>query len=43
MLAAVVAQYGALTMPLAILWALCLAVAIWRQPAGEPRITTARS
>lgn len=32
MLAAVVAQYGAFTTPLAILWALCLAVAIWRQP-----------
>ncbi|MGI8992979.1 MAG: hypothetical protein ACR2FP_01645 [Nocardioidaceae bacterium] len=34
-LAAVVAQYGALTSPLAILWALCLAVAIWRQPTTE--------
>ncbi len=33
MLAAVVAQYGAYTTPLAILWSLCLAVAIWRQPA----------
>jgi hypothetical protein len=31
-LAAVVAQYGAFTTPLAILWALSLAVAIWRQP-----------
>ena len=31
-LAAVVAQYGALTTLVAILWALCLAVAIWRQP-----------
>jgi len=35
MIAAVVAQYGAFTTPLAILWALCLAVAIWRQPAGD--------
>ncbi len=34
-LAAVVAQYGAYTTPLAILWALCLAVAIWRQPADN--------
>ncbi|HYJ67485.1 MAG TPA: hypothetical protein VEX15_07455 [Nocardioidaceae bacterium] len=32
MIAAVVAQYGAYTTPLGILWALCLAVAIWRQP-----------
>jgi hypothetical protein len=32
MIAAVVAQYGAFTTPLGILWALCLAVAIWRQP-----------
>ena len=31
MIAAVVAQYGAYTTPLGILWALCLAVAIWRQ------------
>jgi len=36
MLAAVVAQLGAFTTPLAILWALCLAVAIWRQPANDP-------
>jgi len=35
MVAAVAAQYGAFTTPLAILWALCLAVAIWRQPAGD--------
>ena len=35
MIAGVVAQYGAYTTPLAILWALCLAVAIWRQPAGD--------
>ena len=35
MIAAVVAQYGAYTTPLAILWALCLAVAIWRQPAAD--------
>ena len=33
MIAAVVAQYGAFTTPLAIVWALCLAVAIWRQPS----------
>jgi hypothetical protein len=32
MLAAVAAQFGAYTTPLGILWALCLAVAIWRQP-----------
>jgi hypothetical protein len=31
MLAAVVAQYGAFTTPLGILWGLCLAVALWRQ------------
>jgi hypothetical protein len=33
MLAAVVISLGAFTTPLAILWALCLAVAIWREPA----------
>jgi hypothetical protein len=33
-LAASVAQYGALASPVGILWALCLAVAIWRQPAA---------
>jgi hypothetical protein len=32
---AVIAQYGAFTTPLAILWSLCLAVAIWRQPAAD--------
>jgi hypothetical protein len=32
MLLAVAAQYGAYTTPLAIFWALGLAVAIWRQP-----------
>ena len=32
MLAAVVALYGGLATPVAILWALSLAVAIWRQP-----------
>ena len=31
-LAASVAQYGAYSSPVGILWALCLAVAIWRQP-----------
>jgi hypothetical protein len=31
-LAAVVAQYGAYTTLLGVIWALCLAVAIWRQP-----------
>ncbi len=31
-LAAVVAQYGGLATPVAILWALSLGVAIWRQP-----------
>ena len=31
-LAAVIAQYGGLATPVAILWALSLAVAIWRQP-----------
>jgi steroid 5-alpha reductase family enzyme len=35
MILSVLAQYGALTTPLAILWSLCLAVAIWRQPAGH--------
>jgi hypothetical protein len=34
-IAAVVAQYGAFTTPLAILWALCLAVVIWRQPDAD--------
>ncbi len=34
MLAAVVAQFGAFATPIAILWALSLAVAIWRQPAS---------
>ena len=43
MLAAVVAQLGAFTTPLAILWALCMAVAIWRQPAAQAHIITARS
>jgi hypothetical protein len=33
MLAAGLAQYGAFATPLGILWGLCLAVAIWRQPA----------
>jgi chromate transport protein ChrA len=33
-LAASVAQYGAYSVPVGILWALCLAVAIWRQPAS---------
>lgn len=32
MLAAVLAQYGAFATPLGILWGLCLAVALWRQP-----------
>jgi hypothetical protein len=31
-LAASIAQFGAYSSPLGILWALCLAVAIWRQP-----------
>lgn len=35
MLVAVLAQYGAYTSPLAILWALWLAVALWRQPAAQ--------
>ena len=33
-LVAVAAQFGAFTTPVAILWAFCLAVAIWRQPQG---------
>ena len=33
-LLAVLAQYGAFTTPFTILWSLCLAVAIWRRPAG---------
>ena len=33
-LVAVAAQLGAFTTPVAILWAFCLAVAIWRQPQG---------
>lgn len=33
MLIAVIAQFGAFTTPLGILWALCLAVAIWREPS----------
>ena len=32
-LVAVVAQFGAYTTPLAIIWSFCLAVGIWRQPA----------
>jgi hypothetical protein len=32
-LAASAAQYGAYSIPVAILWALCLTVALWRQPA----------
>jgi hypothetical protein len=32
---AVIAQYGAFTTPLAILWSLCLAVAIWRRPTVD--------
>ncbi|RYP86271.1 hypothetical protein EKO23_09975 [Nocardioides guangzhouensis] len=32
MMAAVLAQVGAIAEPVAILWALCVAVAIWRQP-----------
>jgi hypothetical protein len=33
-LGAVLVQQGAYATPIAILWALCLAVAIWRQPEG---------
>jgi hypothetical protein len=40
-LGAVVALMGAYTVPVAILWALCTAVAIWRQPA--PASVEARS
>jgi hypothetical protein len=36
MLAATLAQYGAYTTPLAILWGLCLAVALWRTPTPAP-------
>jgi hypothetical protein len=43
MLAAIGAQYGAFTAALAILWALCLAVAIWRQPATQPHTLRAGS
>jgi hypothetical protein len=32
---AVIAQYGAFTTPLAILWSLCLAIAFWRAPRAE--------
>jgi hypothetical protein len=35
MILAVLAQYGGFTTPLAILWSLCLAVAIWRRPTIE--------
>ena len=35
MVAAVVVQLGAFTTPMAILWALCLAVAIWRGPSAD--------
>lgn len=38
-LAAVLAQYGAFTTPLAILWALGLAVALWRAPAAEATVS----
>jgi hypothetical protein len=31
---AVAAMYGGFTVPIAILWALCMSVAIWRQPAA---------
>lgn len=37
MLAAVVAQYGAYTTPLGILWGLCLAVGIWSEPQHSSR------
>ncbi len=30
------AQYGAYVTPVAILWALCLSVALWRAPAASP-------
>ena len=33
-LAAVVAMMGAFAIPLALVWAIALAVAIWRQPAA---------
>jgi hypothetical protein len=35
MIVAVLVQYGAFTTPLAIVWSLCLAVAIWRQPTDH--------
>jgi hypothetical protein len=35
MLAAVAVQYGSYATPMGILWALCLAVAIWRGPAAD--------
>jgi hypothetical protein len=35
-LVAVSAMYGAFAIPMALLWALCLAVAIWRQ--HEPTV-----
>ena len=35
MMAVVIAQYGGFATPLGILWALCLAVAIWRQPTSS--------
>jgi len=35
-LGAVVAMMGAFTVPVAILWALCTAVAVWRRPAPAP-------
>ena len=39
-LGAVLALMGAFTVPVAILWALCTAVAVWRRPAPENGATS---
>lgn len=41
-LVTVLAQYGALATLVAILWAFCLAVAIWRQPEDASALTAPR-
>ena len=42
-LLAALAQYGAYVTPVAILWALCLSVALWRAPAASPAEASSKS
>ena len=37
-LVAVIAQIGAYAIPAALLWAVCMAVALWQQPSPDPEL-----